>query len=56
MERKEFREQNTVSPNVELDGFEEGSDEEDSGSEEVLGLGEIPVKVRVKKEKDFVRK
>ena len=56
MERKEFREQNTVSPNVELDGFEEGSDEEDSGSEEALGLGEITVKVRVKKEKDFVRK
>ena len=56
MEQKEFRKQNTVSPSTELNNFEEGSDEEESDREEELGLGEVPVKVQVRKEKDFVGK
>ena len=48
--------QNTVSLSTKLESVEEVSDEEESEVEESLGFGETPVKVKIKKEKDFVRK
>ena len=56
MEPRGLRDIDTVSPSTKLDSLEEVPDEEGSEVEEDLGLGETPVKVKVKKEKDFVRK
>ena len=54
IEPRGLSQQNTVSPSTELNNFEEGSDEEESDIEEELGLEEVPVKVRVKKERDLL--
>ena len=56
MEPGGLQNENTVSPSTKLESLEEESEEELSREEEEMGTGEVPIKVRVKKEKDFVRK